>query len=132
MIIEFNLTQIIFIAIALVSGLWAVAKYIARIQERAVLQGQEFFKEQFSSHEKSEFDFHTKLDKRMNEMHALHRSDAVQWQRVERELLTLKADMPVLYVRREDYIRGQSTLEAKLDGLGMKIENAQFRALKTN
>ena len=58
------------------------------------------------------------------------KTDAGQWQRVERELLNLKAELPLHYVRREDYIRGQSVIEAKLDGLGTKLENAQLRALK--
>jgi hypothetical protein len=132
MIVEFNLTNIIFVLIALVSGVWAAAKYIATLQARAVLQGQEFFTQQFSSHEKLEFDFHSTLGKRLDGIEVLHRADAAQWQRVERELLTLKADLPLHYVRREDYIRGQSVLEAKLDGLGVKMENAQLRAVKTN
>ena len=49
-----------------------------------------------------------------------------------RELLNLKAEMPVQYVRREDYIRGQSVLEAKLDGLVIKLENVQLRAQQPN
>lgn len=65
------------------------------------------------------------LDKRLDAIDA----DAGQWQRIEREFLQFKADIPVHYVRREDYIRGQSVIEAKLDGLATKIENAQLRAL---
>ena len=38
--------------------------------------------------------------------------------------------MPLHYVRREDYIRGQSVIESKLDGLALKIENVQLRAVK--
>ncbi|MDR2113411.1 MAG: hypothetical protein LBQ62_09985 [Candidatus Accumulibacter sp.] len=49
------------------------------------------------------------------------KSEAAEWKRVERELMNLKADIPVQYVRREDYIRGQSVLEAKLDALYEKI-----------
>ena len=36
---------------------------------------------------------------------------------VERELLRLKAQLPMDYVRREDWIRFSNTLEAKLDAL---------------
>jgi hypothetical protein len=56
-----------------------------------------------------------------------NKEEASQWQRVERELMSLKAEMPLNYVRREDYIRGQSVIEAKLDGLATKLENAQLR-----
>lgn len=53
-------------------------------------------------------------------------AELTQWRRVERELMELKADIPLNYVRREDYIRGQSVIEAKLDGLALRIQNAQL------
>lgn len=68
-------------------------------------------------------------DRRFDAIEAAAEKESGQWQRVERELLTLKAEMPVTYVRREDYIRGQSVLEAKLDGLASKLENAQLRSV---
>ena len=58
----------------------------------------------------------------------VNREEAAQWQRVERDLLKMQAEMPLHYVRREDYIRGQSVIEAKLDALGSKLEAAQLRA----
>lgn len=53
--------------------------------------------------------------------------EAGQWRRVERELMDLKAELPLHYVRREDYIRGQSVIEAKLDGLALRIENQALK-----
>lgn len=41
----------------------------------------------------------------------------------------MQRDMALQYVRREDYIRGQSVVEAKLDGLAVKIENLQLRGV---
>jgi len=58
-----------------------------------------------------------------------NREEANQWKQVERDLMALKADLPLNYVRREDYIRGQSVIESKLDGLATKIENSQLRGL---
>lgn len=52
------------------------------------------------------------------------------WKRLERELLELKAELPERYVRREDYVRGQTVIEAKLDALYNKLELAQVRAAK--
>lgn len=124
MVFEFTLSHMLFIVIASVSGIWALMKIIA-VQERR------FFVQQFSNHEKTDVVFRDLLNKRLDTIESLHQKDVNQWQRVERELLTLKADLPLHYVRREDYIRGQSILEAKLDGLGMKIENAQLRNFKT-
>lgn len=54
-------------------------------------------------------------------------SDAKEWTRLERELLGLKADMPLHYVRREDYVRNQTVIEAKLDALAVKLENWQLK-----
>lgn len=67
---------------------------------------------------------------RLDAIEAANREETAQWKRVERELMSLKADLPIQYVRREDYIRGQSVIEAKLDGLAMKLENAQLRLVK--
>ena len=48
---------------------------------------------------------------------------------VERELLKLKAELPVEYVRREDWIRFSNTLEAKLDALRAELR-AEILALR--
>lgn len=69
------------------------------------------------------------LDMRFNTLEDANRQEAGQWQRIERELMELRASLPVEYVRREDYTRGQSVIEAKLDGLASKLENAQLRGL---
>ena len=71
----------------------------------------------------------TSQNKRLDAIEQASKDESTQWQRVERELMGLKAELPVAYVRRDDYIRGQSVLEAKLDGLATKIENAQLRGL---
>lgn len=72
----------------------------------------------------------TKLEavtERLSSIEASNREEAQQWQRVERELLNLKAELPVNYVRREDQVRRDSVVEAKLDGLAAKFENAVLR-----
>lgn len=51
-------------------------------------------------------------------------TEAKEWQRIERDILTMKADLPIQYVRRDDYIRNQTIIEAKIDGLAVRIENA--------
>lgn len=47
--------------------------------------------------------------------------------RVERQVLELKAHLPLHYVRRDDFIRGQSVIEAKLDALASKLEVVQIQ-----
>lgn len=46
---------------------------------------------------------------------------------LERDFLTWKADLPIQYVRREDYVRGQSVIESKLDALYNKLEVVQLK-----
>ena len=120
MLIELTLTNLIFIAIACTSALWALMKIIA-------VQGQRFLNARFEMHEQMENANYSSLEKRLSGIEDAGRVEANQWQRIERELLTLKADMPLSYVRREDYTRGQSVIEAKLDGLGSKFEYVQLR-----
>lgn len=70
---------------------------------------------------------HLHLLSRLDSMEQTNKQEAAQWQRLEREMLQLRADLPLQYVRREDYIRGQSVIEAKLDAVAVKLENAQLR-----
>lgn len=49
------------------------------------------------------------------------------WRQVERELMQLRAELPERYVRREDYIRGQTVIEAKLDAINSKVELVQIQ-----
>ena len=46
---------------------------------------------------------------------------------LERDFLRFQADLPLQYVRREDYVRGQSVIEAKLDALYSKLEVVQMK-----
>ncbi|HQO28161.1 MAG TPA: hypothetical protein PKY22_01350 [Accumulibacter sp.] len=55
------------------------------------------------------------------------REEVAQWQRVERDLLSLRADLPLSYVRREDFVRSQTVVEAKIDAIAAKIETINVR-----
>ncbi|MCC4259201.1 MAG: hypothetical protein ACRBBM_00520 [Pseudomonadaceae bacterium] len=65
----------------------------------------------------------------MASLEQANKEEAQQWKKLERDVMALRAELPLEYVRREDYIRGQSVIEAKLDGLAVKLENAQLRGL---
>lgn len=51
--------------------------------------------------------------------------DSRKWSQVETQLLELRIELPEKYVRREDYIRGQTVIEAKLDAINSKVELVQ-------
>ncbi len=46
---------------------------------------------------------------------------------LERQLYQLEIDLPKNYVLRDDYIRGQTVIEAKLDAVASKLENVQLK-----
>jgi septal ring factor EnvC (AmiA/AmiB activator) len=46
---------------------------------------------------------------------------------LERQFLEFKADMPFRYIARDDYIRGQTVIEAKLDAVAAKLEKVQLQ-----
>ncbi|KMN33088.1 membrane protein [Chromobacterium sp. LK1] len=47
--------------------------------------------------------------------------------RLELDFLKFQGDLPLSYVRREDYMRNQTVIEAKLDAVALKIENIQLK-----
>jgi len=53
-------------------------------------------------------------------------TQAASWQDLERDFLRFQADMAVQYVRREDYVRGQSVIEAKLDAIAGELKRVQI------
>lgn len=47
--------------------------------------------------------------------------------KVKEDLLTLKADLPLNYVRREDWIRNETVTNAKLDAIFGEISKLKVR-----
>lgn len=128
MILQLDFWQLLGFCAALLSGFAALifgagrliaAQFESRIEERFVVMSEANKAQETRSTER--FD-------------ALQRFDVLQAQNItalERDFLRFQADLPLHYVRREDYVRGQSIVEAKLDGLATKIDNAQLRASMT-
>ncbi|MCY1287807.1 hypothetical protein D9M68_613870 [compost metagenome] len=56
--------------------------------------------------------------------------DAEAVQQLEKAFLRFQAELPLEYVRREDWVRGQSVIEAKLDGLALKFENILLKGAR--
>ncbi len=91
--------------------------------------------DQFERRQAERFDAHDKVraegQKAMRDIFDQHlneeRRNANALQALERDFLRWQADLPVQYVRREDYVRGQVIIEAKLDALYNKIEIVQLK-----
>jgi hypothetical protein len=52
------------------------------------------------------------------------------FKKMERDLLIFQRDLPLQYVRKEDYVRGQTIIESKLDALYSKLEVVQIKGGK--
>lgn len=103
--IEVELWQLITLLVAFFGFVAAAFKLYAAQAQRALTQ-------QFET-----------MNRRLDSIDATGREEANKWQRVERELLNLKAELPLHYVRREDYVQAIATIMAKLDAMAMRFEN---------
>lgn len=63
------------------------------------------------------------MDKRLDARFAAIERTSTDLQALEREFLRFQATLPVEYVRREDWVRNQTVIEAKLDGLATRIDH---------
>jgi hypothetical protein len=123
MIVSFELWQLISLLIAFFGCIAGFGKVlIDQIEKR--------LSERFSAQDEAR----SEGQKSMREMFAAHLDDERRntdaLQTLEREFLRWQADLPLHYLRREDYIRGQSVIEAKLDALAGKLEIAQLKGWK--
>jgi hypothetical protein len=109
MAFELNFYQVLMVAVAVIGGSWALCKVLLT---------------QTARHMDERFEL---ITKRFDTIEQANREEANHWQRIEREMMEMKAQLPLHYVRREDFIRGQSIIENKIDSLALKLENAQLR-----
>jgi biopolymer transport protein ExbB/TolQ len=101
-----------FLSVMFAAGKLLIGQFEQRLDDR------------FSSQDEARIAGQKHWDTKFLSLEQAAASEAKEWQRIEREILLMKADLPNLYVRRDDYIRNQTVIEAKLDGLAMRIENA--------
>jgi hypothetical protein len=70
--------------------------------------------------------FGQRMDERLKDIS----NEAQGWRQVERDVMELRAELPERYVRREDYIRGQTVIEAKLDAINAEVKMVQLQGVK--
>jgi len=74
-----------------------------------------------------------RLDQRfaaMDERYKAVALDSERLRQVELGVERLRGEMPLHYVRREDYVRNQTVIEAKLDAVALRLENAQLKGAR--
>lgn len=108
MTVELNFGNVLALGTAFVLALWALVKIIARQQESAL---EHRFKALIES---------------IQGVSASVAKEQESTQRLERELMQLRAELPRDYVRREDFTRVIASFEIKVDNLRLTIERALF------
>jgi hypothetical protein len=78
-------------------------------QEKLRKEGQQIWQKAFDDHMAAE----------LQEKESLHA--------LEKDFLRFQGELPLHYIRREDYIRNQTIIESKLDGLALRLENIQLK-----
>lgn len=86
--------------------------------------------ERFAAMEESRAQSARHWDERFGALMDEHRRDADGWKGLERDFLRFQADLPLQYVRREDYVRNQTVIEAKLDAVAVRLENLQLKGAR--
>lgn len=129
--IQLELWHLITLLLAFFGAIWAFGKVLLdQVEKRQTERFTGVEKrqtERFAAQEESRKEAQKHWDTKFAALDATSREESNQWQRIERELLLLKAELPVHYVRREDYIRNQTVIEAKIDGVALRIENLQLK-----
>ncbi|UOA07635.1 hypothetical protein [Methylobacter sp. S3L5C] len=100
------------VSVIITAGKLLVGQFEARLDEK------------FSTQEEARSSAQRHWDVKFAALELAAANEAREWQRVERDIMQMKADLPIHYVRRDDYIRNQSVIEAKIDGLAVRLENA--------
>lgn len=129
MTLQVDLWSLVGLLCGLVTTLAGLGLTFARM---LLTQVERRLDERFQALQKSREDARSVCLSRFQTLDSERREEIAQWQRVERDLLALRAELPLHYVRREDYVRGQTVLEAKIDALALKLENLQLRSPQTN
>lgn len=106
--VELPVWQLISIGVGLVGAMMALLKLLLAAIERRL--------DQRFAH----------MDGRFEEL----AKDSDRLRQVELGLEKLRGEMPLHYVRREDWVRNQAVIESKIDGLALKLENVQLRGAR--
>lgn len=114
----------------LIMLLLAFAGLIGAFGKLLLAQFEKRLDERFRIQESSRAEAASRWDQRFTELQKAQAEEAQHWHRVERDLLSLKAELPREYVRREDHIRFETVINAKLDSINTRLDLMTERQLK--
>lgn len=120
MMVQVEFWQLVSLLLAFFGFLFAAGRVLLSQIDRRL-------SDRFAAMEKAREEGGKHWDDRFTQLADQARRDAEHVAELERALLRFQGELPLYYVRREDYVRGQSVLEAKLDALYSKLEVVQMK-----
>ena len=80
--------------------------------------------DKFRAQELARTENHTAMGKRLDSIEVASRADANEWQRIERELLLFRAELPRDYIRRDDFVQAIGGINTRIDNFALRMERA--------
>lgn len=108
MTIQVDFWQLVLLLLAFFSAVWAFGKVLLKQIEKRL-------DERFATQEIARTEAQAHWENRFIQIEQLARN-------TDREMLLMRGDLPNQYTRREDTIRNQSVLEARMDALMNEVK----------
>lgn len=99
---------------SLIAGAWVLLSVAARQFDRRL-------EERFSAQEKARLEGRQAWEDRINKMES-------RYEALDLDVRKIMIELPREYVARADYVRRETVIEAKIDRLGLQLENYILKA----
>ncbi len=117
-----ELTQFFDFGLSVLGMLGSAGAAVLAFGRFALKQLMQQIDQRFETMEKARNDNTKHWDERFSTIESAQAENSRKAGGVERELLELKAKLPIDFVRRDDFIVVQSRLESKMDAVGNRLE----------
>lgn len=118
--INIELWQLITFLIGLLLAFFGAAFALGKL---LLTQIEKRLEQRFQGQDESRRESQKHWDTKFAALEKAADDERLMWRKLERELMDLKAELPLSYVRREDQIITQSRIEAKIDSLALRLES---------
>ncbi|MGO1000851.1 hypothetical protein [Lysobacter sp. CA196] len=121
--VEFDIGHLISLLVFIIGSFGAIAMI-------ALKQAERWLATRLGAIDEKMGDRFDTLSDRMDGFEQQTNRDREEWRQIERTFLEFKADLPMRYTQREDFIRGQVVIEHKLDAVMQRVEQLQIQGAR--
>jgi hypothetical protein len=129
MIVTLELWHLITLLLAFFGCVGTFGSVLLRMFEKRLIERfsaqEKAQKAAAESQEKSRMEAQAHWDQRFTSLDSSSR----EWTRIEKDFLRWQAELPFRYVLRDDYVRNQTVIEAKMDAIATRLENLKLRGV---